>query len=103
MDLHPADIGTAYRLTNNHFPPSRSPKRQNVKLSVQIISSRVAATLERAYELNLKKGSSFTMPPGTRATASFPKLVNDYFDIFNTNKPIYDSRPTKQAFGFKKH
>lgn len=42
------------------------------------------------------------MPPGTRATASFAKLVNDYFDIFNTNKPIYDSRPTRQAFGFKK-
>ena len=42
----------------------------------------------------------FSMPKETPATAKFVIMMNDYFDIFNTSRPIVDSRPTKKVFGF---
>lgn len=41
------------------------------------------------------------MPDETKATAELLKLMNDWFDIFNTQRPINDSRPTQKAFGLK--
>lgn len=99
LDLQGVDIGIAYRITPEHFPPRGSPKRQNVKKAAQIFSNSVSAALLRL--LNLTSTGQFTMPDETKATAEFLKLINDWFDIFNTRRPINDSRPTQKAFGLK--
>lgn len=96
LTLQPCDIGTTYRLSADHFPEKGSPKRQNVKMAAQLFSNRVAATLLRVENLDSAK-----MPKETGKTAEFIKMMNDYFDVFNSRQPVVDSRPFKKAFGFQ--
>lgn len=95
LDVQRSDIGIAYRLTPEHFPTKRSTKRQKVKFAAQVFSNSVSAAL-----LRLDATEPGVMPPETKRTAEFIKLINDWFDIFNTRCPVNDSRPTQKAFGY---
>lgn len=90
-----SDIGATYRLTPEHFPAKGSTKRQKVKFAAQVFSNSVSAAL-----LRLAGTEPGVMPPETKITAEFIKLMNDWFDIFNTRCPVNDSRPTQKAFGY---
>lgn len=72
------DVGTAYKLTKHHFTPKMSPKRQNVRLAVQLFLNRNAASLKRVNDMSFSDKS----------------IPNDFFDIMNSTRANIDSRPS---------
>lgn len=61
----------------------------------------MAGAIRRLDSLATSNPQSFPkMPPETDLTAGLLLLINDWFDIFNTTKPIMNSRSTKKAFGY---
>lgn len=96
------DIRIAHKLTPGHFPPPQHVRRQKVSLATQLFSNSVSAGIKRLVDLAQTLPDQFRpMPEESMDTAEFLKLMNDWFDIMNTHKPIHDSRPTKKAYGYK--
>lgn len=101
VSIQTGDIKIAHKVSLKHFPKKQTVQRQNVKLAAQLFSNSVAGAIRRLDSLSKTNPESFSrMPQETESTAEFLKKCNDWFDIFNTTRPIIDSRPTKKAFGY---
>lgn len=101
ISIQTGDIKIAHKVSLKHFPKEKTVQRQNVKLAAQLFSNSVAGALKRLDSLSKTNPESYSkMPQETQGTAEFIQKINDWFDIFNTTRPIMDSRPTKKAFGY---
>lgn len=78
------DLKTTHRLSNQHIDVS-GVKRMNVRLAVQLMSETTARSLQFFGEQGLLKSNCW------ESTAKFILLVDAWFDIFNSRKPLLSS------------
>jgi hypothetical protein len=71
------EISSCFKLTMNHLTVE-GPKRQNVRIAAELLSHTTATALRHYYPENTS----------AVAAASFLELVNTWYDIMNSYKPI---------------
>lgn len=96
LKLDNNEIKMCQKLTKDHLECT-GPQRQNVKKAAEILSNSVSRAIEyllKTKVLSLTEEEEYEY----QETGAFIKIVNDWFDIFNSGKKDY-LIPTKCAFG----
>lgn len=86
-----SDLKISYKITDEHLAV-QNVARQNVKLATQLFSHTVSCCLKRCVQLGKMSETAIDC-------ADFIKLINDWFDVFNSKIPAVDMRNRKKAFG----
>lgn len=86
------DIKIAYKMDDIHFACIRND-RQRVILAVQMFSH----TNHKGLEFTGTRG--MLTCDNWQPVSEFVKLMNDWFDLFNTRMKFHDTRPMKKGFG----
>lgn len=87
-----ADLKIAFKLTDEHLSVEAAA-RQKVKFATQLFSNSVSSAIRRCVMLGKCKNKYALQ------CADFIKIVNDWFDVFNSKVPEIDSRNRIKAFG----
>lgn len=90
-----SDLSINHKLSDIHLNVKKA-ERQKVKWAVQLLSHSTSSALRRCVSLG-KFEFENALP-----VADFIKLVNDWFDLFNSKMPYTDSRDRMKAFGLAK-
>lgn len=78
LQINSGNLKIAFKLSRNHLDVQRT-QRQNVKLATQLFSATNGAAIEWCGSQGLMSDCS-----EWAATAKFLKLINNWFDIFNS-------------------
>lgn len=87
------EYALAYKLNETHLNVT-GPQRQRVKYAVQLLSKSCA------YALKFLGGKGLLKSTNWKETADFILLINDWFDVMNSNHRTGDIS-TRNAFGIK--
>lgn len=88
------EINICPTFTQQHLDV-KGPSRQKVKTAAQIFSNRVANALSYSYKCG--KYTNVVLP-----TVTTLKLVNDWFDVFNSSLPVSLKNSNIKAYGLDK-
>lgn len=88
------DLNIAYKITDRHMNV-KGAERQKVKLATQLFSHTNSCALKRLGNMNLIESQNW------EELSDFIKLVNDWFDIFNSKLPRIDPRKRMSAYGLE--
>lgn len=90
-----SDLNIAYKVTFHHLNV-KGTQRQKVKYATQLFSHSNSCALRRLGSSGLLKAENW------EELANFLKLVNDWFNIFNSRVPRIDQRKRLAAYGLEK-
>lgn len=91
VNLQTNELKICHKLTLTHLEVKESA-RQKVKYAVQLLSNSVAQGIKRAFSLGLLTS------PDALMTSSFLKIMNDWFDVFNSSAESRGLRERLKAF-----
>nr|AAT95992.1 transposase [Drosophila willistoni]AAT95996.1 transposase [Drosophila willistoni] len=86
-----SDLSILFKINENHINV-RSLAKQKVKLATQLFSNTTASSIRRCYSLG------YDIENATE-TADFFKLMNDWFDIFNSKLSTSNCIECSQPYG----
>lgn len=88
-----SDLSIAHKI-NSSFLTVKGAQRQKVKIATKLFSHTISRAISRMGSLGLYKECDNWME-----CSRFFKLVNDWFDVFNSKIPVSDSRNRLKAYG----
>lgn len=91
-EISTSDLSIAYKITHRHLQLKGS-ERQKVRPAVQLLSKSVATAIDY-----IGKNGFFSVEPW-QEVSNFVKLINDWYDVFNSKIKYVANDPSKNAYG----
>lgn len=96
LNLQQSELKICHKITLTHLDVKEAA-RQKVKYAVQLLSNSVAQAIRRAMSLGLISSQDALI------TSDFIKVMNDWFDLFNSLSDRRGTRERLQAFDHTNH
>ncbi|KAF2902839.1 hypothetical protein ILUMI_03345, partial [Ignelater luminosus] len=92
-NLNQSDLNTAHKI-NETYLTVKGAERQKVKFATKLFSHTIAKAVSRIGSLGLCDSNNNWLQ-----CSEFLKIINNWFDVFNSKVSQTDSRSRMKAYG----